>query len=188
MRRQQQCRCPRLPRCATATNPAAFPLRTALNACRPLWTGPRRTHPAPNPEHDERAEDRAEDARGAELEPATEEQVQQRAADERADDAEDDRPEPAHRVRAGHEPARDRSGDEPDDDPADDAHLELHLVALGHGFFHLLRLALLHPRTELLELVRADHPANGLEHRAFLLLDVVLDVLLGDLALRGPVL
>ncbi len=78
-----------------------------------------------------------EDAGGAQLEPAAEQQVEDRAADERADDPENDRAEPAHRVGPGHDPPRDRAGDETDDDPAGDPHvklLRLNLVALGHRF------------------------------------------------------
>lgn len=55
------------------------------------------THPPPEPEHDERAED----PRGPELQAVPGHEVQDAAADERADDTEDDRAQPAHRVGPG---------------------------------------------------------------------------------------
>jgi hypothetical protein len=46
----------------------------------------------------------------------------------------------------------------------------------------------LHPLADLLELFAAGDPARGLEHLAFFLFDMVLDILLEDLELCPPAL
>src|SRR6478736_2214124 len=70
-------------------------------------------------EHDDRAEDRPDDARGLQesaVGVAAEQQEAQEAADERADDAEHDREQDAHALLARDERASDEAGDESDDD------------------------------------------------------------------------
>lgn len=81
------------------------------------------SHLLPDEQDDHRADGRADEARGAEVERSSEEQRAERPADERADHAQDHRAQPTHRLGPGYQPARDEARDEADDQERDETHV-----------------------------------------------------------------
>src|SRR5438309_5592715 len=112
-------------------------LRTVLVAREPAGaargrrrTGARRlsdpgalsAHRAPDEQHDDGADDRADETRRRHVERAAKEERRERAAHERADDPKDHRADPAHRVGSWNERARNEAPYESDDEEEDETH------------------------------------------------------------------
>src|SRR5450631_1412216 len=83
-------------------------------------------HKMPNPEHHQRADDAADDARrlkvGGTRGVIVHQHVDEEAADERTNDTQYDGRYPTHRVLARHDGPGDESCDQTDDNHPDDAH------------------------------------------------------------------